>query len=312
MQDQNAAIDTLNIQGTTMTTPITAKAVSELRQRTGAGMMDCKKALEETGGDMDAAAEYLRAKGMIKAEKRADRSTSEGIVGGEIFNHGRSGALVEVACETDFVARNEDFGKVVATLVAHRVHSTAADVDALLAEPLNSDASQTVSEFVKAASARTGEAVNVKRTARFDTNESGLIGMYRHHNGKLATLVQLSASSADVAAHESTHQLAKFIAEHIAASAPIAVDRSGVAAEKLESERRIAEEQAREAGKPDAMIDKIATGKVEAFLKDVTLLPQAWVRDPAQTINALIKDHAERAGGTITVDRFARLQLGAE
>jgi elongation factor Ts len=136
--------------------------------------------------------------------------------------------------------------------------------------------------------------------------------MYRHHNGKLATLVQLTASTPEVAAHESTQQLVKFIAEHIAASAPLAVDRSGVPAEKIESEKRIAEEQARETGKPEAMIEKIATGKIEAFLKDVTLLPQAWVRDPAVTIAALVKDHAERAGGTITVDRFARLQLGAE
>jgi elongation factor Ts len=295
-----------------MTTPITAKAVAELRQRTGAGMMDCKKALEETGGDMDAAIEYLRAKGISKAEKRADRSTSEGIVGGELFNHHRSGVLVEVACETDFVARNEDFGKVVSTLVAHRVHSTAADAEALLAEPLSSDTTQTVSEFVKAASARTGEAVRIVRTARFDVGETGTVGMYRHHNGKLATLVQLTASSAEVAQHESTHQLAKFIAEHIAATAPLAVDRTGVPTEKLDSERRIAEEQAREAGKPEAMIEKITTGKVEAFLKDVTLMAQAWVRDPAVSITALVKDHADRAGGSIAVDRFVRVQLGAE
>ena len=304
--------ETLNIQGITMTTPITAKAVAELRQRTGAGMMDCKKALEETGGDMDAAVEYLRKKGIAKAEKRADRSTSEGIVGGEIFANGTSGVLVEVACETDFVARNEDFGKVVATLVAQRVHSKAADVDAFLAETMSSEPGLTVADFVKAASARTGEAVRVPHVARFDTEATGLIGMYRHHNGKLATLVQLKASSPEVAQHESTQQLAKFIAEHIAASAPLAVDRDGVPVEKIESEKRIAEEQARQSGKPDAMIEKIATGKVEAYLKDVTLLPQAWVRDPAITIAALIKDHAERAGGTITVDRFVRLQLGAE
>jgi elongation factor Ts len=296
----------------TMTTPITAKMVSELRQRTGAGMMDCKKALEENGGDMDAAVEYLRKKGIAKAEKRADRSTSEGIVGGEIFADGKSGALVQVACETDFVARNEDFGKVVSTLVAQRVHSKAADLDAFLDEKLASDPSQTVAEYVKAASARTGEAVRVPRVARFDTGANGLIGMYRHHNGKLATLVELKASSPEVAQHESTAQLGKFVAEHIAASAPIAVDRDGVPAEKIESEKRIAEEQARESGKPDAMIAKIATGKVEAFLKDVTLLPQPWVRDPAQTIAAVVKDHADRAGGTITVERFVRLQLGSE
>jgi elongation factor Ts len=296
----------------TMTTPITAKAVSELRQRTGAGMMDCKKALEETGGDMDAAVEYLRAKGIAKAEKRADRSTSEGIVGGELLDHGHSGVLVQVACETDFVARNEDFGAFVHTLVAQMAQSKAATAEQFLAEPFHGDSSKTVDEFVKLTASKTGEAVNVKKIARFDAGESGLVGMYRHHNGKLGTLVKVTASSPEVAKHESTHQLVKFIAEHIAASAPIAVDRTGVPAEKLDSERRIAEEQAREAGKPEAMIEKITNGKVEAFLKDVTLMPQAWVRDPAITIAALVKDHAERAGGTITVDGFARLQLGVD
>lgn len=291
---------------------ISTKDVAELRQRTGAGIGDCKKALEENNGDMNAAIEYLRKKGIAKAEKRADRSTSEGIVGGEVFNHGRSAGLVEVACETDFVARNEDFGKVVATLVAHRVASMAPDLETMLAEPLSSNAAETVVEFVKSASARTGEAINVKHTARFDAGENGLIGMYRHHNGKLATLVQITASSAEVAQHEATKELVKFIAEHITAAAPIAVDRTGVPAEKLESEKRIAEEQARQAGKPDAMIEKIATGKVEAYLKDVTLLPQPWVRDAAISIEQLVAEHAKKAGGTITVDRFVRLQLGAE
>ena len=275
-------------------------------------MMDCKKALEENNGDMNAAIEYLRKKGIAKAEKRADRSTSEGIVGGELFNNGTSGALVEVACETDFVARNEDFGKIVASLVAHRVQSSAGDIDAFLAEPMSSSPNESVAEYVKAAAAKTGEAVNVKRTARFDAGESGQVGMYRHHNGKLATLVQVTASSPEVAQHEATKELVKFIAEHVAASAPIAVDRTGVPAEKLESEQRVAEAQAREAGKPEAMIEKIATGKVEAFLKDVTLLPQAWVRDASVTIAQLVADHGKKAGGTITVDRFARLQLGAE
>ncbi|MBL0939855.1 MAG: elongation factor Ts [Gemmatimonadaceae bacterium] len=294
-----------------MSTAISAKAVAELRQRTGAGMMDCKKALEETNGDMDAAIEYLRKKGIAKAEKRADRSTSEGIIGGEVFNNGQSAVLVEVACETDFVARNEDFGKIVASLVAQRVQSKAADTDAYLAEPM-AGGSESVADYIKSAAAKTGEAVNVKRTARFDADANGQVGIYRHHNGKLATLVQITASSTEVAQHEATKELVKYIAEHIAASAPIAVDRTGVPAEKLESEKRVAEAQAREAGKPEAMIEKIATGKVEAYLKDMTLLPQPWVRDAALTIAQLVAEHAKKAGGTITVDRFARLQLGAE
>jgi len=293
-----------------MSAPITAKAVSELRQRTGAGMMDCKKALEETAGDMDAAIEYLRKKGMAKANQRADRSAKEGIVGSEVLNDGRSGVLVEVGCETDFVARNEDFGAFVDQLVTRMAASTATDAPAFLAEAF--DSSRTVDEFVKESSARTGELTVVKRVARFDAGADGQVGIYSHHNKKLATMVQVTASSPDVAAHEGTRELIKFIAEHIAAMNPIAVDRTGVPQDKIDSEQRIAEEQAREAGKPDAMIAKIATGKVEAFLKDVTLLPQAWVRDPKQTIADVVKDTEGRVGGKITVDRFVRLQLGAD
>ena len=294
-----------------MSTPITAKAVAELRQRTGAGMMDCKKALEEASGDMDAAVEHLRKKGMAKADKRADRSTSEGIVGGMLLDDGQAGVLVEVACETDFVARNEDFVKFASSLVEQMASSHATDAEAFLAEPARNDGSQTVAEYVKQTSAKTGEAVNVRRVARFDAGQNGLVGMYKHHNGKLGTMVQLTAPSAEVAKHEATRELAKYIAEHVAASAQtIAVDRTGVPAEKLESERRVAEGQARETGKPDAMIDKIATGKVEAFLKDVTLLPQAWVRDPSMTIAQIIAEHGKRAGGEVKVDKFTRIQLG--
>ncbi len=295
-----------------MSTPITAKMVAELRQRTGAGMMDCKKALEETNGDMETAVEFLRKKGIAKADKRADRSASEGIVGGEILLEGKSGVLVEVGCETDFVARNEDFGAFVNKLVAQMAGSHAANAEAFLAEPLHGDHSRTVGEFVKETSAKTGELTVVKHVARFDAGPNGQVGMYRHHNKKLATLVQITASSPEVASHEGTRELLKFIAEHITATSPIAVDRNGVPQEKIDSEKRIAEEQAREAGKPDAMIVKIATGKVEAFLKDVTLLPQPWVRDPKQTIADVIADTVGRVGGSITVDRFVRLQLGAD
>ena len=292
--------------------PITAKLVSELRQRTGAGMMDCKKALEETGGEMEPAVEFLRKKGIAKADKRADRSASEGIVGGEILDNGKSGVLVEVGCETDFVARNEDFGAFVNALVAQMANSQATDADAFLAEPLAGDSSRTVGEYVKETSAKTGELTVVKHVARFDAGPNGQVGMYRHHNQKLATLVQITASSPEVANHEATRELIKFIAEHITATSPMAVDRDGVSQDKIDSEKRIAEEQAREAGKPEAMITKIATGKVEAFLKDVTLLPQPWVRDPKQTIADIIADTAGRTGGTIKVDRFVRLQLGAD
>jgi elongation factor Ts len=290
-----------------MTKTITAKDVQELRQRTGAGMMDCKKALEETGGDIDAAVESLRKRGIAKAEKRSDRSTSEGLIGAEV--RGTVGVLVELNCETDFVARNEDFTATLNTLVEQMFASGAADREAFLASTMNG---QSVDEFVKLVSGKTGEAVQVRRVARVDAGSTGQVGMYRHHNGKLAALVSVSAASAEAASNAATSELAKFVAEHVAAAAPIAVDRTGVPADKLDTERRIAEEQARATGKPDAMIEKIATGKVEAFLKDVTLLPQAWVRDGGKTIGDLVTEHGKSAGAALTVVSFVRFQLGVD
>jgi elongation factor Ts len=194
---------------------ITAKDVQELRQRTGAGMMDCKKALDETGGNIDQAVENLRKRGVAKAEKRAGRSTTEGIIGHYLHHNGKLATLVELNCETDFVARTDDF-----------------------------------------------------------------------------------------------KELAKHIAEHVAASAPVAVDRDGIPEEKIASERRIAEEQTRASGKPEAMIQKIVDGKLEAFFKDVTLVNQPWVREPGKTIGELVKEVSAKTGENIQIKRFVRFQLG--
>jgi elongation factor Ts len=270
-------------------------------------MMDCKKALEETGGDIDAAVEFLRKRGIAKAEKRADRSTTEGLIGAEV--RGTVGVLVELNCETDFVARNDDFTATLGRLVEQMFASGAADKEAFLASHMDG---QSVDEFVKLVSGKTGEAVQVRRVARVDAGSTGQVGMYRHHNGKLAALVAVTAASADVAANAATVELAKYVAEHVAAAAPLAVDRTGVPADKLDAERRIAEEQARATGKPDAMIEKIATGKVEAYLKDVTLLPQAWVRDGAKSIADLVAEQGKTAGGALSVAGFVRFQLGID
>lgn len=194
-----------------------AKHVQELRQRTGAGIMDCKKALDETGGDIDQAVENLRKRGVAKAEKRAGRTTSEGIIGHYMHHNGRVATLVELNCETDFVARTEDF-----------------------------------------------------------------------------------------------KQLAHSLAEHIAAAAPIAVDRDGIPEDKIAMERRIAEEQTRAAGKPEAMLQKIVDGKMQAFFKEVTLLNQPWVREPKKTIGDLVKEVSAKTGENIQVKRFVRFQLGED
>jgi len=198
-----------------MTATITAKDVAALRERTGAGMMDCKKALEETSGDLDKAVELLRSKGAAKADKSAGRQTKEGVIGNYIHHNGKIAVLVEINCETDFVARTDDF-----------------------------------------------------------------------------------------------QQLGKYIAEHIAAAAPIAVDKDQVPQEKIDSERRIFVEQVKAEGKPEHMIDKIVEGKVQAFYKDVALMHQAWVRDPKKTIGDLVKETSAKTGENVQVRRFVRYQLG--
>src|SRR6478672_9389952 len=195
----------------------TAKDVQALRQRTGAGMMESKKALEENHGDMEKAVEYLRTKGIARAEKRVGKQTSEGTIGSYIHHNGKVGVMVEVNCETDFVARTDDF-----------------------------------------------------------------------------------------------KQLVKYIAEHIAAAAPVGVDKDSVPQEKVDRERAIFEQQVRESGKPENLVEKIVSGKVEAYYKDVALVHQAWVREPKKTVGDLIKEASAKLGEHIQVRRFVRFQMGEE
>ena len=297
------------------TTTVTAKDVQTLRARTGAGMMDCKKALEETGGDVDKAVEYLRKKGIAKAEKRSDRSASEGAIVALVSDDAKSAALVEVNSETDFVARNDEF-KALAQAVAMQVFGDAAfdgivavgQEGELMKQAWHKDAGRTVAEIVKEASGKTGENVVVRRYARFKTD--GLIGSYVHFNGKVAVIV-------DVAGGEGpgVKEVAYSIAQHIAAGVPkvpLGVTREDVSTEIVDRERRIYEEQARTAGKPDAMIGKIVDGQVNRFYAENTLLDQPWVRDDSKTIRQLLADASKEAGATLTVRRFARFQMGEE
>ena len=257
---------------------ITASMVKELREATGLGMMDCKKALAETDGDFKAAEELLRIKSGAKASKAASRVAAEGVVGIFISTDGKTGALVEVNCETDFVARNEDlmaFARNVAQAVAQ---NNPADVAALSAVALPGGG--TVEEVRKALLMKLGENISVRRFARYATT-SGKLSSYLHGN-KIGVMV-------DYAGGDET--LGKDLAMHIAASKPKSIDASGVNAEEVATERRIAIEKAREAGKPEAMLEKIAEGTVQKFLKEVTLLGQVFVKaeDGKQTIEQLLK-----------------------
>jgi elongation factor Ts len=296
-------------------TTISAKDVQALRARTGAGMMDCKKALEETGGDVDKAVEYLRMKGIAKAEKRADRAASEGAIVALISDDAKTAALVEVNSETDFVARNEEF-KALAQAVATQVFGDAAfdgvvsvaQEGELMTQAWHKDAGKTVAEAVKEASGKTGENVVVRRYARFKSD--GFIGSYVHFNGKVAVIVDIAGGDGPA-----VKEVAYSIAQHIAAGVPkvpLGVSREDVKSEIVDRERRIYEEQARTAGKPDAMIGKIVDGQVNRFYAENTLLDQPWVRDDAKTIRQLVADASKEAGATLTVRRFARFQMGEE
>lgn len=275
---------------------ITAGMVMELRQATGLGMMECKKALTETDGDFKAAEELLRIKSGAKASKAASRVTAEGVVGAFITPDGKAGAVAEVNCETDFVAKNDDFvafAKNVAEIVAK---SNPADVDALLALPM---AGATVEETRKALVMKLGENVTIRRFARYEAG-----------NGKLASYLHGSRIGVLLSFTGGDEAMGRDLAMHIAASKPKSVDASGVNAEDIETERRIAIEKAKEAGKPEAMLEKIAEGSVQKFLKDVTLLGQVFVKaeDGKQTVEQLLKSK----GATVTAFQMFVVGEGIE
>jgi elongation factor Ts len=257
---------------------ITASMVKELREATGLGMMECKKALVETNGDFKAAEELMRIKSGAKASKAASRVTAEGVIGSFLSADGKTGAVAEVNCETDFVAKNDDFMAFAKNVAETVAKSNPVDVDALLALPIV-NGSGTVEETRKALVMKLGENLTVRRIERYSTN--GKLATYLHGN-KIGVMVNYTGGD---------ENLGKDLAMHIAASKPKSVDSSGVNPEDIATERRIAIEKAKESGKPEAMLEKIAEGTVQKFLKEVTLLGQVFVKaeDGKQTIEQLLK-----------------------
>ncbi|HEY6897222.1 MAG TPA: translation elongation factor Ts [Rhodocyclaceae bacterium] len=256
---------------------ITASMVKELREKTDAPMMECKKALTEAAGDLAKAEEILRVKLGNKASKAATRVAAEGVVAIHISADGKTGSLFEINSETDFVAKNDDFLKLAADCARLIAEKNPADVAALAALPLDGG---TVESVRAALVGKIGENMSPRRFQRVDAK--GTLASYIHGGSKIGVLIDLVGGD---------EQLAKDIAMHIAASKPKALDASGVSAELLDTERRIAIEKARESGKPEAMLEKIAEGTVQKYLKDVTLLGQVFVKaeDGKQTIEQLLK-----------------------
>lgn len=253
---------------------ITASMVKELRERTDAPMMDCKKALTEAEGDMTRAEEILRVRFGNKASKAAGRVAAEGTVGVAISADGKSGAMIEVNSETDFCAKNEDFLKFVSELATIVSNSNAADIEAVGALPMRG---ATVEETRAQLVGKIGENITPRRFVR--PTVQGKLASYIH-GSKIGVLVDLVGGD---------DALAKDLAMHIAAAKPKSLDASGIDASLIEAERRVAIEKAKEAGKPEAMLEKIADGTVQKFLKEVTLLSQIFVKDDKMTIEQLLK-----------------------
>ncbi|MCD8199018.1 MAG: translation elongation factor Ts [Phascolarctobacterium sp.] len=273
-------------------TQITAALVKELRDRTGAGMMDCKKALAAVEGDMDKAIDFLREKGLAAAAKKAGRIAAEGVVGSYVSEDKKSGVIVEVNCETDFVGKTDDFKAIVNSIAKHIAVTKPADMDALMASKLNG---KTVAEIVTEAIAKIGENIAVRRFARYEAPGDGLVAAYIHAGGKIGVLVNMKGGSAD---------LGKDIAMHIAATNPGYLDRTQVSAAEVEHEKQVLSEQARNEGKPEKIIEKMVLGRIQKYYKEVCLVEQEFVKDPDQTIGKLLKDNSAE------VLEFTRFQMG--
>jgi elongation factor Ts len=295
---------------------ITATTVKELREKSGAGMMECKKALEQSNGDLDAAMKWLREKGAASAEKKAGRATAEGLVAFRV--EGGKGVIVEVNCETDFVAKTEQFLALVADAADAAVKASLpadpAEAAAALAQAKAKDG-QTLEAHVKAAIAGLGENMALARAAQI-TVKQGLLGSYRHSDGKLAALVALECGKADTAAKPEALELAKNLAMQVAGNLPPAevVSREQISPALIAREREIAVTQAAQAGagKPQAIIDKIAEGKVNKVLQEITLLEQPFIMETNLKISDLLKQAGAKLGDTLTVSGFARLKVGVK
>ena len=270
---------------------ITAALVKELRERTGAGMMDCKKALTAVEGDMDKAIDFLREKGLAAAAKKAGRIAAEGVVGSFVSADGKIGAIVEVNCETDFVAKTDGFKALVEKIAAHIVATKPADVEALLASELDG---QTVEALVTASVAKIGEKISVRRFALYEAPE-GVVAAYIHGGGKIGVIVELKGGNAE---------LGKDVAMHVAAANPSYLESSQVPAAELEHEKEVLSEQAKNEGKPEKIIEKMVMGRINKYYKEVCLVDQEFVKDPDQTVGKLVK----AAGAEVLA--FSRFQLG--
>ena len=272
---------------------VTASLVKELREKTGAGMMDCKKVLTETDGDLEKATELLRERGIAKAAKKSGRVAAEGIVEAYISEDGKVGAIVEVNSETDFVGKNEEFRTFVMNVAKQVVEKNPADVESLLAQDSIEEPGKTVQEVLVGKIASIGENLNIRRFARFASE--GLVEKYIHGDGKIAVLINMKKGSKEVA---------KDVCMQIAAARPEYLNEESVPAERIEKEKEILKIQTMNEGKPEAIAEKIVEGRIGKFFSEICLLDQQFVKNPDIKVSQLLKEKDAE------VVEFARFEKG--
>lgn len=282
---------------------ITAQLVKELRERTGAGMMDCKKALTETQGDMDKAVEVLREKGLAAAAKKAGRVAAEGIVKTFVSEDNKVAGIVEVNCETDFVADNEEFVAFATKVAEIAAKTSAATVEEFITEKYEGET--TISEALIALIAKLGENMTVRRFEKFQV-EAGTVQSYIHGGGRIGVVVELACDTES----EVLAEVAKDVCMQVAAVNPLFLDKSQVDNESLEKEKEIYRVQALNEGKPENIVEKMVMGRIQKYYKEVCLLEQVWVKNGDLTISKYLQEKSKEIGSPISISRFVRFERG--
>ncbi|MGM8214499.1 translation elongation factor Ts [Bacillaceae bacterium W0354] len=272
---------------------ITAQMVKELREKTGAGMMDCKKALQETDGDLEKAIDYLREKGIAKAAKKADRIAAEG--SSHIVSEGNTAVIIEVNSETDFVAKNDEFKNLLNEIATHILNQKPANLEEAMGQKLHGEG-ETLQEYINSAIAKIGEKLSLRRFAILEKDDNAAFGEYLHMGGKIGVLSVLDGTTDEV--------VAKDVSMHVAAVNPRYVDRDAVTEEEIEREREVLKQQALNEGKPENIVEKMVEGRLRKFFEEICLVEQPFVKDPDQKV----KQYVESKGATVKT--FVRYEVG--
>jgi elongation factor Ts len=305
---------------------ISAQLVKTLREKTGAGMMECKKALVEANGDIEEAITVLRKRGIASAGKKESRSTKQGMIAAHVSGDGKLGVLAEVNCESDFVARTEDFQTLASDIAAHIAETKPKAVrledvteaeranfkqhEALYEQKFAKDHNTTVGELVKAKIAKLGENINVSRFVLYGVSGTGAVGNYVHTGNQIGVLLEVHAGKAETLANADVKKLVHDIAMQIAAAHPQCVGRENVPQELLNKEREIQKERARTEGKPEKMLEKVVEGRLGKFYEEICLMEQPFIRENTLSIAELIKNTVGKLGDTVTITRFVRFKVG--